>query len=96
MKLYEKIFHNIDKVNGQDFNIGGGIENSLSLIECLNKLNILNPNSLKTNFQEARKGDQKVYISDISKVYTYLSWKPKINIDHGIKSIYSWLKDKKL
>jgi CDP-paratose 2-epimerase len=34
-----------------------------------------------------RKGDQKIYVSDISKTVEILDWKPKIGVMEGIKKI---------
>jgi len=49
------------------FNIGGGINNTLSLLELLDMLEKLTGMRPKTRYEDWRPSDQKVYISDISK-----------------------------
>lgn len=75
------------------FNIGGGPENTLSLLELINLLKELTGKETKIFFDKWRIGDQKVYISNISKAYEKLGWKPKINPRKGIKRIIEWVKE---
>lgn len=93
VNLYEKIFQNINLVKGQDFNIGGGISNSISLIECVEILKKISKKDIKLIYKKSRQGDQKVYISDISKIKNYLNWEPKNDYVTGINSLYKWLKE---
>ena len=39
-----------------------------------------------------RKGDQKIYVSDITKATEILDWKPKIGVMGGIKKIIDHIK----
>ena len=41
-----------------------------------------------------RVSDQKVYISDISKIKEAINWQPEINIDSGIDIMLDWVKAK--
>ena len=77
------------------FNIGGGTENSISLLEFLETLEKEMEKKSKVTFSSWRPSDQKVYITDISKVKEALGWKPKIKPKEGIKKLISWVKDKK-
>jgi CDP-paratose 2-epimerase len=81
--LYEIAIKNIDSAEGQAFNIGGGSENTLSLLELIRKTKI----STKIKYADWRPADQKCYISNISKVRNYLGWEPKIGVDEGLKRI---------
>ena len=57
----------VEKAKGQAFNIGGGVENSLSILELIEMLeNELNVNLNYKNIPW-RKSDQKVFIADIEK-----------------------------
>lgn len=76
---------------GQVFNIGGGINNSLSLLELFDmleqKLNIkMNHKQL-----EWRESDQKVFIADITKVKEVIGWEPKVTKDEGIDKMLEWM-----
>lgn len=76
---------------GQVFNIGGGIDNSLSLLELFGMLeNILD---IKMTFREIpwRESDQKVFVADIKKAKEIIGWKPKVSKEDGIRSMIQWL-----
>lgn len=81
----------VENAYGQVFNIGGGIENSLSLLELFNvlerKLNI------KMNYTQLpwRESDQKVFVADIKKAIDILGWKPEITKNIGIGLMVKWL-----
>jgi CDP-paratose 2-epimerase len=93
--LYRKIIDKIDKCEGQIFNVGGGFENTLSLLELLDLLESKLNKKLNYDFQDWRPGDQKIYISDISKLNLWLDWKPEINTDSGIDIMLNWIQDNK-
>ncbi len=81
----------IDQAAGQVFNIGGGMEQSLSLLELLqfleNTLEIaLNPQRLPP-----RASDQKVFVADIAKARRLLSWTPRVSAQEGIVNMLAWL-----
>ena len=44
-------------------------------------------------FSDWRPSDQKVYISDITKVSRELDWQPKITPAYGVKLLVDWVKD---
>jgi CDP-paratose 2-epimerase len=43
------------------------------------------------SFAEWRPSDQKVYISDISKIKKDLGWEPKVAPSEGVKQIVEWV-----
>lgn len=92
-ELYIKELENIDSVTGQVFNVGGGIENTVSIIEVINYLNEKEGKKIRLNFKDWRAADQKVYISDISRVTRMLNWKPKIGLFEGIDLVLSQYKN---
>ena len=73
------------------FNIGGGPENTLSLLELLDLLEGLTGKRAKISYENWRPSDQKVYISDISKVKEKLRWNPRVNPREGVKMLLSWI-----
>lgn len=74
------------------FNIGGGPENTLSLLESLELLKKLTGNTATVSFNDWRESDQKVYVSDISKCKKKLHWKPKIGLKEGVRKLVQWVK----
>ena len=88
--LYMKAAINSKDIVGQAFNIGGGVENSLSLIELFNILeNELDIKMIHTNLP-IRISDQKVFIADIEKAKRMIKWEPKVDKLSGIKKMLQW------
>jgi CDP-paratose 2-epimerase len=73
------------------FNIGGGPDNSLSLLELIKILQIKTGKSAEVKTSEWRKFDQKVYISDIQKVCKTLDWKPTVSPSEGVGRMVDWV-----
>lgn len=93
VRAYDMLFDNIDKVSGQIFNIGGGRENALSLLEFFEKLDYLSGRKTPFKFADWRPGDQPIYISDIDKLKRDINWTPVFSVDDGIKRLYDWVND---
>ncbi|MDP3731781.1 MAG: GDP-mannose 4,6-dehydratase [Candidatus Omnitrophota bacterium] len=74
------------------FNIGGGPNNTISLLEFLDEIEKLSGKRPKVNFSDWRPSDQKVYISDTSKLENTLRWKAKTSVRDGIKKLFDWVK----
>ncbi len=82
-----------EKIKGEVFNIGGGKENTISLLELLAWLKRRLRKKIKYRFSHWRPGDQKVYVSDLSKAKRELGWCPMIKKEEGLGKLLSWLKE---
>jgi len=91
--LYFSCAQNMDKAKGEAFNIGGGFENSLSLIELFDFLN--QTLGIKLNYSKLppRESDQKVFIADISKAKKLIGWQPKVSYKEGVQKMLAWVKE---
>ncbi len=89
--LYCKFINTESQKFKQAYNVGGGLFNSISILEFITKLELLEKNKIQYKFNKERPGDQKVYISDIRKLQKELDWKPKIELLFGIKLMYKWI-----
>lgn len=90
--LYDIAYQKKENASGQIFNIGGGISNSLSLLELLDKLaTILDLESLHFTKIPRRQSDQDVFIADVSKAEMILGWKPNFSSDDGIIKMLEWI-----
>lgn len=89
--LYFTAVENIEKAKGHAFNIGGGIKNSLSLIELFDILS--KRINIKIEYKKLpwRQSDQKVFIASLEKVREKLNWVPKIENEKGVEMILSWI-----
>ena len=77
------------------FNIGGGPQKTLSLLELLNLLQEITGKKAPIEFSDWRPSDQKVYISDITKVKKELNWNPGIEPKEGVGELVKWIDDNK-
>lgn len=77
------------------FNIGGGPDYSTSLLEFLSQLQEETGKKSTITFRDWRPSDQKVYISDISKLKKSLNWQPKVGPKEGIKRVIEWVSENK-
>ncbi|WP_457623732.1 GDP-mannose 4,6-dehydratase [Persephonella sp.] len=91
--LYFKTVENIEKVKGEVFNIGGGMENSLSLLELFNLLESMLDIKLEYKKLPPRESDQKVFVADITKAEKLINWKPKVSKEEGIKRMINWIEE---
>ncbi len=93
VELYEKAIEQKDKCAGQVYNIGGGPAFTMSLNELVAILNKRFSEDLRPATDEWRPGDQKVYVSNISKATAELGWKPKTGIHEGIDRMANWIEE---
>lgn len=84
---------NPEKASGEIFNIGGGLSNSVSLVELMEILRDITSNEIPTQFFDWRPGDQKIYISNIRKAKDILGWTPETSAKQGIAKLHEWVKD---
>lgn len=84
-RLYMDEIENIDKVKGQPYNIGGGVDNTMSLLEAIAEIESQTGKKADLNFTDKRHGDQDIWISDISKIENDLGWKPTVSPKQGIE-----------
>ena len=90
VEAYDK-FINSD-VRHDVYNIGGGPRNTTSLLEFISLIEQKTGIKFrKIEHKEWRPSDQKVYISDISKVSKALDWKPKISPEKGLEKVVEWV-----
>ncbi|NJO70095.1 MAG: NAD-dependent epimerase/dehydratase family protein, partial [Bacteroidetes bacterium] len=81
----------IDNLAGEAFNMGGGPENAVSLVELINYMNSLDHLNIEIEFDDWRIGDQKYYVSDTRKFKKSTGWHAKVSYMEGLINLYSWL-----
>jgi len=90
-RLYMAAVINIDQAKGQAFNIGGGIENSLSLLELFSLLEKITNVKLAYTKLAVRESDQQVFVSDIAKAKKILNWQPLVSAQDGVARMVEWV-----
>lgn len=83
----------VDAARGQAFNIGGGIENSSSLLELFTFLN--QELGIEMTYKQLpwRHSDQKFFVADNSKAKQILGWEPRVSKEEGIRRMLAWVEE---
>ena len=81
----------IKGISGQAFNIGGGPERSISLLELLELIRSLHGGLPRITRSGWRTGDQRYYVSDTRKFTSATGWKPRCSVEDGVQQLYEWL-----
>jgi len=91
-RLIDWQLHNIDKVNGEILNAGGGVEVSVSLQELTEICQKVTGKTIPINtVVENRPADIRLYVTDNSKVTALTGWKPEIGVEQIVEEIHEWL-----
>jgi CDP-paratose 2-epimerase len=83
----------IDRTAGRVYNIGGGADNSLSLLELFGLLEAITGNQLHYFSLDWRVGDQKVFIADTRSARMEFGWFPRMDKDRGIRLALDWCRE---
>ena len=89
-------FHK-DPKQGEVYNVGGGRNNSTSILEAIDKINKISGYNWDnyTLSDENRVGDHMWYISDLSKFKNdYPGWDITIDLDETLKQMVEFEKNK--
>jgi CDP-paratose 2-epimerase len=84
---------NISTLSGQAFNIGGGLGNTISLLELLELIGRLQPPIPKVQHSDWRAGDQRYYVSDTRKFKAATGWAARVSVREGVQRLYEWLRE---
>ena len=81
--------------SGEVYNLGGGRENSVSILEAFDRISRISGNKMFYEYDEKnREGDHICYISDLSKIHShYPGWSLTKNLDDTFEEIHlAWRK----
>jgi CDP-paratose 2-epimerase len=92
VRCYVAAFNQIKTARGEAFNIGGGIENSMSLLELIRYLEARLELRLNYTRLPWRQSDQKFFVADNSKAQKLIAWAPSVSKKEGIESVLDWEK----
>lgn len=90
--LVDYEIHNFDNVSGHTFNVGGGLQTSVSLKELTDICASVTGNKVNAASQpENRKGDIPLYITDYSRINNHIGWQPRRTVTNIIEDIFHWI-----
>jgi CDP-paratose 2-epimerase len=92
-RLIDWQLHNINEVNGEVFNVGGGLASSVSLKELTHLCQEITGNYITIHsIAENRKADIPLYITDNTKVNDITGWTPNYTVIESLNDIFYWMK----
>jgi CDP-paratose 2-epimerase len=93
LDAYDAAITKIDVAKGQIYNVGGGPSNVLSLRDLLKFLSDKRGSTVMHGDAEWRPGDQKVFVSDVSRAAKELGWKPRVSATEGLERLHKWISE---
>jgi CDP-paratose 2-epimerase len=92
LDAYDLAVDAIDRTAGEIYNLGGGPANTLSVwAEFGPLLEAVTGSTVGVSFDDWRPGDQKVFVSDISRFAERAGWRPGVGPDEGIRRLAAWV-----
>lgn len=89
---YELALKNINTTSGQIYNIGGGLANTVSILEFIAIVNGMGK-TITASFASERPGDQKIFVSNNSKAKADFGWEPAVPAEEGIRRLSRWVRE---
>ena len=93
LRAFEAVRTASRRTAGQIYNVGGGPENAISLLELMDQIEALTGERIQYTTSLRRPGDQLIYISDYSKLASHTGWEPRSSVRQTLTAIYSFWKD---
>ena len=85
------VLENIGSVRGRVFNLGGGPENAISLLELIDQIALMRGVAPALSFDQWRPGDQPWYVSRFDALTSAVGWMPQVPLREGLQSLLGWL-----
>ncbi len=92
LRAFDAVRVNQKNTSGQIYNVGGGPENTVSLLELMEEIRQLTGRKLEYETCPMRPGDQLVYVTDFAKLRRDTGWQPQINLRQTLQQMYGWWK----
>lgn len=78
---------------GQVYNVGGGAQNGVSLLELIERIERQVGHQLEYVMERRRPADQLVYLTDYRKLERHTGWRPEIGVDRTIELLHQFWED---
>ena len=92
--LLDQQIKKLHEFRGEVFNLGGGAENSISLLEATTMMQELSSRTAPVSQSDkARRGDIVLYWTDNRKATERLGWRPQTGLRTGFERIFNWIRE---
>lgn len=91
VEAYELAYANIQRTAGRIYNLGGGPDNTLSLLELIEMLDRRYGRKLQVSLSDWRPGDQRAFVAAIAKAQTDFGWRPQTSAERGVDRLCVWV-----
>jgi CDP-paratose 2-epimerase len=81
----------IETTAGNAYNIGGGPQNTVSLLELLDVIGSLTGARPAFDVEPWRTADQRYYVSNTARFERVTGWRQKVSIRDGLQRLMDWL-----
>jgi CDP-paratose 2-epimerase len=72
------------------YNIGGGMNNAISLLECIDLIGSITGRKPDVQMGPGRHGDLHYFVCDSAKARRELQWTPKVRPSDGVRQLIDW------
>lgn len=80
LRAFDAVRRNLPVTAGQIYNVGGGMDNAVSLLELIEYIEMLTGHRLEYVLKARRPADQLVYLTNFGKLQCHTGWKPEIGV----------------
>jgi CDP-paratose 2-epimerase len=74
------------------YNVGGGMENRISLIESIALIEELTGRRADVQFHDGRFGDLRYFVTDFSRMHRATGWQPCVRPREGVARLVDWVR----
>jgi CDP-paratose 2-epimerase len=92
LRAFESVRDRVQTTGGQVYNVGGGLENSTSLLEIISEIERVTGKKLQYTMDLPRSGDQPFYVTDFSKLHRHTRWQPRVSVPYILEHMSAWWK----
>jgi CDP-paratose 2-epimerase len=91
VNAYVRALDDIDRIAGRAFNLGGGPDNAISLLQLIDEIRLLTGRDVDLTFEDWRQGDQRWYVSDAHAARAALNLPHPRGWRDGLARLAQWI-----
>ena len=88
VEAFVRVRDRIDDLSGCAFNVGGGVENAVSLLEVIELIGEIHGRPPRIELAPARAGDQRYYVADTERLHRATGWQQQTRFADGLQELY--------